>query len=234
MKGKTILYQEVSNSIKQHIIDGTYPLGSMLPTENELVELYGVSKITVRKAVQLLVDDGYVRKQSGKGTFILSNRPFNIMNRAQSYTSLLNQAGKKVETEILEVRELKETSASTSNFVYHNVYEIIRKYRIDDKDSILFKYTVSLPDNTIFDEVNEGKEFSLYSFLSSKGLFVSSIKDSFVVEKADESIVELLKLKLPYVLKRTRHSFNERGKLIEETVSYYDTESQSYELEYQV
>jgi Transcriptional regulators len=44
-----ILYQKVADDIKKNILSGTYEVGSLIPTENELEQKYDVSKITIRK-----------------------------------------------------------------------------------------------------------------------------------------------------------------------------------------
>lgn len=125
MRGKKILYQEVSNTLKNRIISGEYEIDTMLPTENELVDEFEVSKITVRRAVQLLVDDGYVQKQSGKGTVVLSNRAFNYMNRAQSFTSLLTQKGKSVENEIISIEKMDDYKRINNElFIFDDIYRI--------------------------------------------------------------------------------------------------------------
>src|SRR5699024_10562908 len=111
MRTKKILYQEVSNTLKNRIISGEYEIGTMLPTENELV------------------DDGYVQKQSGKGTVVLSNRAFNYMNRAQSFTSLLTQKGKIVENKIISIEKVEEEkNINRKLFVFDDIYRIRRKY----------------------------------------------------------------------------------------------------------
>ena len=73
MKRNRVLYLEVADQLKEDIFSGKYPVGSMLPTETELEEMFGVSKITVRKAIELLAADEYVQKKSGKGTTRLRN-----------------------------------------------------------------------------------------------------------------------------------------------------------------
>ncbi len=63
MKRTRVLYLEVADKIKEDIFSGKYPVGSMLPTESELEELFQVSKITVRKAIELLASDEYVEEK---------------------------------------------------------------------------------------------------------------------------------------------------------------------------
>jgi GntR family transcriptional regulator of arabinose operon len=57
------------------IRDGTYPEGGKIPSENELSTAYGVSRNTVREAVSALVQQGYVSRAQGKGTFVISRQP---------------------------------------------------------------------------------------------------------------------------------------------------------------
>lgn len=68
------LYLQVQMDILTAISRGDYPPGEPLPTENEFCEKYGVSRATVRKAVENLSADGIVIKQHGVGTFVC-NRP---------------------------------------------------------------------------------------------------------------------------------------------------------------
>lgn len=61
------LYLQVEADIKNRILSKQYMPGDKLPTENELSDQYNVSKITIRKAIQNLSDEGYVNKVQGKG-----------------------------------------------------------------------------------------------------------------------------------------------------------------------
>ncbi len=64
------LYMDVYNEIKNDILVGKYPPGSLLPTELELSESFFVSRITIQKAMQLLKKEGYISRTPGRGTFV--------------------------------------------------------------------------------------------------------------------------------------------------------------------
>ena len=64
------LYMDVYNEIKNDILMGKYPPGSILPTELELSESFFVSRITIQKAMQLLKKEGYISRTPGRGTFV--------------------------------------------------------------------------------------------------------------------------------------------------------------------
>ena len=66
-------YIQVYAAIRDWIYQGTYKPGQRLPTEGELCELFGVSRITTRKAVDMLVDEELVVRQPGRGTFVVED-----------------------------------------------------------------------------------------------------------------------------------------------------------------
>ncbi|SCK12758.1 GntR family transcriptional regulator [Streptomyces sp. WMMB 322] len=63
-------YQQVADSIRGQIADGTLSAGDRLPTEPELVDEYAVSRLTVRHALDVLQAEGLVEKFHGRGTFV--------------------------------------------------------------------------------------------------------------------------------------------------------------------
>jgi len=63
-------YRQLAELIRQRILDGTYPAGSRLPTEYEWVEETGYGRDTVRSAVKLLKDSGWLTVTHGLGTYV--------------------------------------------------------------------------------------------------------------------------------------------------------------------
>lgn len=64
------LYEQVVERINDMITRGLYQKGDLLPSEKELMEMMGVSRITVREALRLLSEAGVIRTQKGKGSFV--------------------------------------------------------------------------------------------------------------------------------------------------------------------
>ena len=107
MKKKEPLYLSILEVIKERIINGAYPLGSLLPTETDYELEFEVSKITVRKAIELLESEGYVVKQSGKGTTVISNSIFNKLSKGDSFSNILHKEGLKLRKEHTEIEVIK-------------------------------------------------------------------------------------------------------------------------------
>jgi GntR family transcriptional regulator len=64
------LYYQLENVLREKIDSGAFGAGEQLPTEVELIEAYGVSRITVRQALRALTDDGLIERQQGRGTYV--------------------------------------------------------------------------------------------------------------------------------------------------------------------
>lgn len=63
-------YKRLYEDLRKQIVDGVYDEGDLLPSENELCSLYGVTRPTVRQALSTLVNDGFIRKHQGKGSIV--------------------------------------------------------------------------------------------------------------------------------------------------------------------
>ncbi|MGR5318391.1 GntR family transcriptional regulator, partial [Vibrio mediterranei] len=64
------VYLKIVDDLVSKIKTGTYKEGDMLPPENSLLETYGVSRMTVRKALALLVEQDLLYRVKGRGTFV--------------------------------------------------------------------------------------------------------------------------------------------------------------------
>jgi DNA-binding GntR family transcriptional regulator len=64
------LYKKVYESLRQLIVDETFKEGDLLPSENELCAIHGVTRPTIRKALDSLLNEGYIKKHQGKGSIV--------------------------------------------------------------------------------------------------------------------------------------------------------------------
>ena len=70
---KQKLYVQMYTIFLEKCKDGEWPAGSQIPSEDELCRIYGVSKVTIREAIQELVREGYLKRRQGKGTFVIDS-----------------------------------------------------------------------------------------------------------------------------------------------------------------
>ena len=68
------LYEQIESDIREKIRTKIYAAGEQIPTEMELCKMYGVSRITVRRALDDLIVEGLLERRHGKGTFVALRR----------------------------------------------------------------------------------------------------------------------------------------------------------------
>lgn len=99
------LYLQLKEILKERIEHYMEP-GDAIPVEIEIEKEYGVSRMTVRKAIDELVDEGMVVKQQGKGTFVQQSKITQDAGTIFSWTEEMRNKGKSTETREMEVREV--------------------------------------------------------------------------------------------------------------------------------
>lgn len=68
-------YAQIADDLRRQILDGALTAGDRIPSEQELMADYAVSRIVVRMAIEVLQNEGLVTKQQGRGTFVREQRP---------------------------------------------------------------------------------------------------------------------------------------------------------------
>lgn len=114
----TPLYQQVKEDIKTAIEQGRYKAKEKIPSEPELSAEYSVSRITLRRAVEELCNEGYLIKRQGQGTFVSTPRIHRKMaggNRLESFTQTCQNYGMKAGARLLS-RQIVPTRQEERDF----------------------------------------------------------------------------------------------------------------------
>ena len=90
----TPLFQQLAEELRNALRAGEYPPGSQLPTEHQLCGRYGVSRVTVRKALEELSQRGEVVRRPGKGTFVADKKFQRDLTSVLSYTEMCRRMGR--------------------------------------------------------------------------------------------------------------------------------------------
>lgn len=106
---KQAVFQEVADKIAQRVNDGTYVTSQKLPSDYDLAEEFQCSRLTVRKAIDLLITQNILVKEKGKGTYVMKQPKIQSGSGGlQSFTETAKAQGKKTRTEVLQVETVKE------------------------------------------------------------------------------------------------------------------------------
>ncbi|MCM3800182.1 GntR family transcriptional regulator [Caldibacillus thermoamylovorans] len=105
-KSKEPLYKQLKKALLEYIEENLKE-GDALPVESEIENHYGVSRITVRKTIEELVNEGVVTKIQGRGTFVQSRKIIQKAGTITSWTEEMHLRGKKTETKNLIMNEIE-------------------------------------------------------------------------------------------------------------------------------
>lgn len=86
-------YRIMYNKLKNAIDNDLYPVGTFLPTESELEKIFGVSRTTVRHAIDLLVREGIIRVKQGYGTEVVKLKSPGFSNIYQKFHNVVSLTG---------------------------------------------------------------------------------------------------------------------------------------------
>lgn len=190
-------FQEIFLDIESNILNQTYKAGELLPSENKLSKQYNVSRETIRKALTLLLESGYIQKKQGKGSIVLDVKRFDFpISGLTSYKELEEAQHINSETLLIknQVETLPDQIASFLNIPPSSeVHAVIRGRKVDgetvilDKDYLLTTVIQELPDA-------EAKK-SLYNYIEKElGLTIGYARKEFIVEPATKEDRELMTL----------------------------------------
>lgn len=101
MTEKYSLYQQLADSLRDKIYEGKYAFGDKLPSERALAESFGISHLTVRKALAILEEEGLLLRVQGKGTFVRAQKYSVDMQRLDGFSSMFRQQGVAITNRLL-------------------------------------------------------------------------------------------------------------------------------------
>src|SRR5215469_17695897 len=133
--GSIPLVYQLGEAIRDKIVRGQYSLGEPLPTEEQLQKIYGVSRTTVRLALAKLVNEGYIRRQQGKGTYV---NPQGLVTIGKPKTLSTDMFGVKSTTQIIQSAGMKVRTEEL--YFTHKLpgQDVAEKLGIKEKDPVLY------------------------------------------------------------------------------------------------
>lgn len=185
----------VRSELKQLIVTGACPVGSRLPNESHLCEQYNVSRITLREAVQGLVQEGYVVRRQGSGTYVTRRTKLqNSLDTNFSYTEYLENAGIRAGRKLLSAKTIdaaEESAEALSLDVGTRVVEV-RRLRTADGTPAVYSIDSIPADIVSLTADRKALRGSLYRLLAQKGHPVDHGEAMVAPAVADRELAELL------------------------------------------
>lgn len=159
-------YEMILRDLSARIADMEH--GARLPTEKELAAEFSASTMTVRRALQIMIDSGRLRGIPGRGTFIVRPRVTKTMNSASSFTDAMRASGRLPGSRLLEatIKRSNEEEAGWFNLQVGSPIYAITRVRLGD--DIPLGYETATLDASLFPGLlGANLELSLYDTLES-------------------------------------------------------------------
>ena len=195
MKKNTPIYKKIRSDLLQEIMDGKYS-AQQLPTEAELCERYGVSRMTVNKGLSMLSHEGLIRRIPGKGSFVNRNEIQKKISEPRGFTEDINSLGRHPSTKLLLLKKLKA----------YEVEEVARIFNLQSNSRVYYferlRYSDDLPiavtrtyiSGEVVKKVTKGPlEKSFYKYLKDELDITPRCADYQIrARTANEQEIELL------------------------------------------
>lgn len=216
------LYYQLENVIRKKIQDGVYEVDKKIPSERNLSEELKLSRMTISKAINNLVEEGVLYRKRGQGTFVSKNKVDFF-------------PGLKGFTEIIENKGMKPSSKVISQKVIIPDEYLCEKLKISKNEKVIFTQRLRLADNEIINlersyvpynlcpkllEADLSTE-SIYKLLTLEGYKPSKAEQEVQAILSDDELSKFLQINVDEpILKRKRVTYS-KNTPIEHTLNYY-------------
>lgn len=110
------LHTQIREVLRRQILDGTYPPHSQMPSESQMMNSFGVSRITIRQALGDLQKEGLIFKVMGKGSFVAKPKAFQSLSRLQGFGEAMSPSGYETYSLLLSAREVEASAVVAQRF----------------------------------------------------------------------------------------------------------------------
>lgn len=224
------LYLQIADGLKEHI--GELGPGARIPSEPQIAKDWGVSRFTVAKAVEQLVDEGLVTRRQGSGSFVAEPPLRRSPGYLLSFTEAVEAAGHVASHRLLAF----ERTSWVDGLPYPDNADLILMDRLRLMDGKAVARHRSVLSAELLGTIGldraaaEHPHFSLYRHFERHGLSVASATERMVACRAAKEDRKLLALDGDAVVVAvTRHSFTADGMPIDAVDAIYDARRYSYE-----
>jgi len=188
------LYVQLMQKIKNSISSGELQTGAKIAAEQELCSAYGVSRITVRKAISELEKQGILEKKQGKGTFVTVPAIHRKLHAVNSFHDTCRMNGQRPSTRVIVSRTAIASKTDVEELGVQpgsRVVETVRVHFADKVPVILEENHFSMAYSYLLDSDLNG---SLYSLLSECGAEPAQATHVISLKEAGKQVASVFKI----------------------------------------
>ena len=185
---------QLADALRVRIVDGDLSPGDRLPSEPDLAKVLGVSRASIRAAITLLEEDGFVRRRRGSGTYIANRPVHNDLGRNFGVSSMIAAMG--LEPGVVDEEcEAVGRAAGDRGGARHRrgrPVSILRRVRTADGRRVVDSADWLRADDIDVDELRLIADGSLYEAMAARGLPIHHGVAHVTPDTADAEIAQRL------------------------------------------
>lgn len=201
------LYIQIKNRIKKQILTGQFKIGDKIPSERELCLLFGVSRITVRQAINEAINEGLLFTVQGKGTFVADYGDYKIsqgLSRITPFKESLSGAGLSAGTRLLghQIQPVDLNLGKILNIDPGKMVFVLKLLGVANDEPVVFYqsfYDTKLGmeiHRKAQEKVEKGMVFSTLDLYQDTELAPYYADQTFEALNADQSLAEILQIQV--------------------------------------
>ncbi|NOZ48884.1 MAG: GntR family transcriptional regulator [Chloroflexi bacterium] len=217
------LYHQIQEAIKSLIQQGKLQVGERIPSENDLAKQFDISPMTVRQALNGLVQEGYIYRRRGRGTFVAQRPVKHPLDRLVSFTEEVLAHGFEPSGKILFFGHVpaEPTVAQALNLADGTQVLRIKRLRFASQSPVSL-HDAYLRDNLPITREELKATGSLYQLLAQKNIHITGGVDEIRSISADDEMSEHLHVKSGAPMLQLRRITEDRtGAPIEYVIATY-------------
>lgn len=228
-----MIYKSIADRLRIRLNSADYSIGSQLPSEVRLADEFGVSRMTIRKAVDLLLGWGLVERRHGSGTYVVKKDVHHETTNLTGFIEVMRNQGKEVITEVLEFVVMAAPPAIASLLrinINERIYYSRRVRFVEGKPLMVEDSYMPLK---LFSNLSVAHlEGSKFSYIENEcHIKVSGNYESLTPVLADKNMAKLLYIKeLTPILRITSLSYSDSGEFVNYSVMFRNTSE--YQVDY--
>ncbi|WP_159722034.1 GntR family transcriptional regulator [Enterococcus sp. CSURQ0835] len=196
MANQVPVYIQIHDQLKKEIEKGIWKVGDRLPSERELSVKFGVSRMTLRQAIQTLADEGILERKVGSGTYVASEKVQEKMSGTTSFTDIMEAQNRVPSSKTISFFHSPASSSESENLKLAAGEQVLRMERIRYADGIPICFEVaSIPEKIVAGFSKEEITESFYHTLKQKGMTLGQANQTVSAILASEQIAEYLDIK---------------------------------------
>lgn len=206
MAGNLPIYIKIHDQIKKEIEEGVWKVGDRLPSERELSLKFGVSRMTLRQAIQTLADEGIIERKIGSGTYVAREKVQEKMSGTTSFTDIMRSQNREPSSKTVSYFITSPSSSEMKKLQLGEDEAILRMERIRYADQVPICFEVaSIPQKFVANYSKKEVTSSLYHLLEEEGQRkIGHAQQTISSMLASEQIAEYLEMKRGDAILRLR------------------------------